>query len=277
MDLSFFVGTRLGVIAQRARELRMLTSLALRSPEELGNFANNMMTDMLLERLCRSGATFIDVGAHVGSVIDGVRRHSRPGKIIAFEAVPAKAEALRSKFPDVEVHGCAVGDADGLLPFFVDVKNPGYSSLFQDGTRGGQFQEISVPVRRLDDLIDDKDVDLIKIDVEGAELGVLRGAGSLMKRSRPTISFESGPEELGGHSKSAMWAWLDAAEYAILIPNRLAHYDVGLSHDTFLDSHMYPRRTTHYFAVARERRAEIRARARAILKLDRDLETGSSV
>ena len=47
---------------------------------------------------------------------------------------------------------------------------------------------IKVPLRRLDALISSDDVDVIEIDVEGAELGVFRGGDALIKRSRPTLT-----------------------------------------------------------------------------------------
>jgi hypothetical protein len=127
-----------------------------------------------------------------------------------------------------------------------------------------QLQEITVPVRRLDDLVGEASVDVIKIDVEGAELGVMRGGEAVIARDQPTILFESGPTEVGGYSKSAMWEWLNKAGYAVLVPNRVAHNDPGLSRDGFIEAHLYPRRTTNYFAVARARRDEIQSRVRQI-------------
>jgi len=267
MDRSVLVGKRSGALAQRLREHAELLTTALRSPENLGTFGNDLIARTLLERLCQPGGVFLDVGAHIGSVIDGVRRYSKPAKVIAVEAIPAKVTALRAKFPDVEIHGCAVGDADGELPFFIDPAHSGYSSLFQREGAAARLQEIVVPIRRLDDLLGTESPDVVKIDVEGAELAVLRGAAAVIRRARPTIMFESGPEEMGDFTKAAMWEWLDAAGYAVLIPNRVAHQDPGLSREGFLEAHLYPFRTTNYFAVARDRRDEIMLRARDILGL----------
>ena len=266
MDRSILVGTRLGVMAQRVRKQIELVRTA-GQPERLGTYGNDLIAQCLLEALCLPDKAFVDVGAHIGSIIDSVARQSRPSAIIAFEAIPDKAEVLRRRFPNAIVHSCAVGEEDGELPFFIDVRHSGYSSLYPS-KQGGQLQEIRVPVRRLSDLVGDQTVDVIKIDVEGAELAVLRGAETLIARDRPTILFESGPEEVGGYSKVALWEWLDRAGYAVLLPNRVAHKDPGLSCDGFVEAHLYPRRTTNYFAVARDRRQEIRTRARLIQKLD---------
>ena len=80
--------------------------------------------------------------------------------------------------------------------------------------------------------------------------------------------FESGPSvnhELD-NAKEALWQQLAGQSYAVLIPNRVAHNDPGLSQNGFVESHLYPRRTTNYFAIPNERRIEIRDRARKIQK-----------
>jgi hypothetical protein len=81
--------------------------------------------------------------------------------------------------------------------------------------------------------------------------------------------FESGPPAENGlaYTKDALWQWFADRDYAVVVPNRVAHDDPGLSRDGFVESHLYPRRTTDYFAVAKERRAEVRERARAILNV----------
>lgn len=255
------------MMAQRVREHINLWRTVRKNPENLGNYSNDMIAQQLLEALCLPGKAFVDVGAHIGSVVAGVAHNSRPSKIIAIEAVPTKAEALRRRFPQVEVHSCAVGEKNCEMPFFVNLQRSGYSSLYPNSERG-DLQEIRVPIRRLDDVVGDESVDVVKIDVEGAELAVLRGGAALLERDSPTIMFESGPEEVAGFSKAAIWEWLNDADYAVLLPNRVAHIDPGLSCSGFLEAHLYPRRTTNYFAVARSRRDEIRGRARMIQKLD---------
>lgn len=262
------VNTPLGMLAQGLRDRLSLYCAVGGSLESLGTMANDSIARHLLERLCADGLTFLDVGAHIGSVIDGVRRKSRPGQIVAFEAIPAKVDALRRRFPQTVVHSTAVGDASGEISFFIDEKRSGYSSLDPVlASRSPSVREITVPISTLDSLVPPTGVDLIKIDVEGAELGVLRGAEAIFAASRPTVMFESGAEEMEPFPKAAMWDWFDTHDYCVVQPNRLAHNDDGMGRETFLESHLYPRRTTNYFGVARERRQEMRDRARRILGL----------
>ncbi|HEY1890645.1 MAG TPA: hypothetical protein VGG63_09565 [Steroidobacteraceae bacterium] len=118
---------------------------------------------------------------------------------------------------------------------------------------------------------------MLRIDAEGAELGVLPGAESAMSRGRPLIAFQSRPNlqdhsnpqanERANEDKARIWDWFAKRDYAVCAPDRVAHYDDGMALNTFLDSHLYPRRTTHYIAIPREKRLEVRGAARALLGL----------
>jgi FkbM family methyltransferase len=255
------VGSPIGTFALKGRELirRLGTPV-----EMLGCLANDQITDVLVTRLCSPRKTFLDVGAHIGSVLGEVLRHSPSVKVQAFEAMPEKAERLRRKFPKIVVHECAVGDAEGSAAFFVDDRNSGYSSLAK---KSADVREIRVSVKTLDALVDDHDVDVIKIDVEGAELGVLKGALRLIARCRPVLMFESGPEQVLGFTKPDMWEFLQSQSYGIYLPNRVAHTACAMTLESFVESHFHPRRTTNYFAMPVERTEEVRTKARQVLGL----------
>jgi FkbM family methyltransferase len=263
----WLVGTRLGRLALSVRESVALAAAAITRAEAVGTLANDHLASFLVVRLCRPQTTFIDVGAHIGSVIAEVTAHCPAARIIAVEAIPEKADRLRRRFPKVEVHACAVGEAVGEASFFIDTRRSGYSSLGRPADKTG-VREFRVHVRALDGL-GAANVDVIKIDVEGAELGVLRGGDRVITGDRPTVMFESGPPAENGlaYTKDALWQWFADRDYAVLVPNRVAHDDPGLSREGFAESHLYPRRTTNYFAVAAERRIELRDRARAILNI----------
>lgn len=220
-----------------------------------GTTLNDQLAVTLLADLCRPNETFLDIGAHIGSVIAEVRHTCPQAKIIAFEAIDGKADWLKRKFPSVIVHSCALGDQEGEVSFFVDVNASGCSSLENKGDN----LEIRVPMRLLDNLV--REAHAIKIDVEGAELGVLRGGERLIGKCRPIIMFESGPGNSLGYTKEAIFDWLSDRNYGLFAPNRVAGTGGPMSLDGFLDSHEYPRRTTNYFALPMERFAEIRERA----------------
>jgi FkbM family methyltransferase len=233
----------------------------------VGTVANDQLSEFLVTKLCKSGKTFLDVGAHIGSIIASVSQHDRSITIIAFEAIPEKVVSLRRKFPGVVIHGCAVGDREGTVAFFIDTERSGYSSLGK--SQSARVREIVVPMKRLDDLVTAKTVDVIKIDVEGAELGVLRGATRIVSENRPVIMFESAPGDQNrlGYTKEDLWEFLARLGYVTVVPNRVAHNDAGLSCEGFIESHLYPRRTTNYFGIPQERRIETRDRARELLRI----------
>jgi len=252
------VGTAIGRAVINLRD----TIEILRTPRvALGTVVNDQLASSLMACLVRPGETFVDVGAHIGSVIAEVRFRCPSARIIAFEAIPEKVENLVRKFPDVKIHACALSDDEGETTFYVDLKQSGYSSLAE---RDGESRQITVPKWRLDTMLPDTDVHMIKIDVEGAELGVLRGATKLITRCRPIIMFESGPGDCLGYTKEQMFDWFSLHDYGLIAPNRIANTGGFMTLDGFLDSHEYPRRTTNYFAIPIERFQTVRAQAQAL-------------
>jgi len=115
----------------------------------------------------------LDLGSNIGSSIAFFKRQYPNAKIIGFEPHPILFKVLqenikRNKFEDVELHNCAVGDKEGHLPFYVS-ENPGSMKSSMRADRGGN-KEINVPVQKASELVSKFDhIDLIKIDVEGAE------------------------------------------------------------------------------------------------------------
>lgn len=263
--LNTWVGRALLYSRDRISTLRA----ALFAPDMVSMVANDQLATNLVTTLIQSNKIFIDVGAHIGSIISEVVYNNPSASIIAVEAIPDKSNNLRRKFPFIEVHNTAVGDFVGEVSFFINTRLSGYSTLGKPSWDSKFTKEIKVQVTRLDDLVTLNNIDVIKIDVEGAELGVLRGSTGILRRCRPIIMFESAPEQENdlGYTKVAMHQFLTSHDYVILIPNRVAHNDPGLTQEGFIESHLYPRRTTNYFAIPRERRIEVRDRARSILKI----------
>ena len=254
----WLVGTRFGRWLSVVRDIISL----LRAPRvALGAIVNDQLAPSLLARLCRPNDVFVDVGAHIGQVIAAVRHNCPNARIVAFEAMPEKVAWLIRKFPTVTIHCCALSDQPGEAEFFVNLSQSGYSSLAE---QQGKVRRITVAMERMDELLDR--ADLIKIDVEGAELGVLRGAVRLIEECQPLIMFESGPGDVLGFTKEGMFSFFSERGYGLLSPDRLAHTGSVMTLDVFLDSHEYPRRTTNYFAVPLSRLEEVRSRAASILQ-----------
>lgn len=258
--------TKLGHLLLESRDKISVIKAALKNEESIGTLSNDILSTKLITNICLPGKVFIDIGSHIGSIISEVKAHNKEVSIIGVEAIPEKVSNLRRSFPSVRFFECALGEKTGEATFYINEKASGYSSLLNpNDSSSDSIREITVSVQKLDNLSKFQDVDAIKIDVEGAELGVILGGKETIKNNKPIIMFESAPGDL--KNKEAIWDIFTSLEYGIHLPNRLAHNDRPLSKESFLDSHIYPRFTTNYFAVPFEKRSEYRHRAREILSV----------
>lgn len=152
-------------------------------------------TVAIMARVLHPDSNCIDVGCDQGSILTHMLRLAPAGKHCAFEPRPVAAQALRAAFPSVTLFEIALADFAGESTFQHVVTNPGYSGLRRrDYPRPDETVEtLRVRVDRLDRLIPDHHrIDFVKIDVEGAELLVLRGAEHTLRRERPVVVFEHG-------------------------------------------------------------------------------------
>lgn len=203
---------------------RMLASLSRRTgrPELLATFDTNARRDLrdelairpILAATLRSASTFVDVGANVGRWTAEAVRCAPAGRHMAFEPSPAVMETLRRRFPQVDVRAVALADEGGTADFCYFERMPGWSGLRQRpevDPRVGHPTWITVALSRLDDEIGDLSPALIKIDVEGNELAVLRGGAATIARTRPVVVFEheGSASRLYGHASKDVWAFFD--------------------------------------------------------------------
>jgi FkbM family methyltransferase len=149
----------------------------------------------LLKRLAHPGAVVLDVGANVGIVTLPMARVVGPtGSVHAFEPHPAVRSRLKrnvalNNLSNVTICGDAIGSAPGRATLYGNVTgNDGAGSLAPAPTLRETF---TVEVRTLDSYTANlAKVDLIKIDVEGADYGVLEGARATIERWHPAIYIE---------------------------------------------------------------------------------------
>lgn len=137
----------------------------------------------------------IDVGANTGYYSVLLGRLARRGRVHAFEPIPLNyhllcANLLVNGLANVTASCCAIGDADGEADFFV-AADSAYSSLRHTGRRPN-MATMPVTLRTLDGYCNEHEiegVDFIKVDVEGAEERVLKGACQVLseKTRRPRL------------------------------------------------------------------------------------------
>lgn len=145
----------------------------------------------------RPGWTVIDVGANIGAYSLWAGIHMGRGQIWAFEPVPHTFGYLQlniyrnyRSFPslDVIIHQCALAEADRALPMVTSAQSTGWSRLVGEEEKVAHKEKvIFVEAKPLDALVSDIRVDLMKIDVEGAELRVLQGSKRVLSRARRVV------------------------------------------------------------------------------------------
>jgi hypothetical protein len=145
----------------------------------------------VFHHLCHADTVFVDVGANFGyfSVLAANLISNRgSGRVFAFEPNPKLAELLcrnveiNWSIAPVTFHQAAVADAAGEVPLYVPKGHGANASL--SAPDDVESIAVTVPAVRLDDALPgDLAIDFMKIDVEGHELSVLRGARAVISRS----------------------------------------------------------------------------------------------
>lgn len=143
----------------------------------------------VLKRLLRSGSRMVEVGSNIGvHTIAAAARVGPGGRVFAFEAHPRTFSLLTSTvlangFSDrVLLHQAAAADTDGSLPFSAETTYASGAHLVRAGIRPGGAEVLEVPAIRLDTALADQfgKIDVLRMDTEGAEPLILRGARNLI-------------------------------------------------------------------------------------------------
>lgn len=150
-------------------------------------------TIAVMRRVLRPGDIGVDVGAFEGAFLRHMMRLAPGVKHYAFEPNPDQFAKLTARFPGMNVLPFAIGAEPGTATFHCMVEHPALSGLSARDLAGEEQCEIKVKVETLDRVLPaDAAVRLVKVDVEGAELGVFRGGTETLRRKRPYVLFECG-------------------------------------------------------------------------------------
>jgi FkbM family methyltransferase len=147
----------------------------------------------------RPGGVFYDIGANVGFFsLLAARRVGPGGAVYAIEPVRENADAIRrnaglNDFAHVQVFDVAIDEAKRTGELFVTKWDGGSSLSTAAVAPADALEQRAVDVVSLDELVESRRLrppTLVKIDVEGAELGALRGMQDTLRRHRPIVVFE---------------------------------------------------------------------------------------
>lgn len=135
-------------------------------------------------------------GAHKGEFLDYFAKQAPQGKHLAFEPIPQFYTDLKRFWENrVVVYPFALSDTSGRSEFQWVKNAPAYSGLKRRkyAVSNPEIETIDVEMKRLDDFQKpERPIRFIKIDVEGAEFLVLKGANEVLKKDRPFVLFEFG-------------------------------------------------------------------------------------
>lgn len=145
----------------------------------------------------------MDIGANIGLFSIALGLSAGPkGRVIAIEPLPDNVRRLTENAEmnglcNVQVHQCAVGERTGRAMLKL-ADDPAYASTVDVAEHRGTGETISVEQKTLDQIWREEGepkVDVVKLDVEGGELGVLRGGESLFKSCKPVLLVEANTTE----------------------------------------------------------------------------------
>jgi FkbM family methyltransferase len=167
----------------------------------IGGFYESIELD-LFERLAEASRTIVDVGANIGIyACVGAAHLPADGHLIAFEPVPANLELLHHNLAEnglssqVTAEPLALSDKAGDTVIHLAPSSGNHSLAAR--VAGDSGTSLPVRVTTLDEYVGtDRQIDLLKIDVEGYDGYVLRGASRVLREHRPTLLVEFVPTHL---------------------------------------------------------------------------------
>ena len=155
-------------------------------------------------RFLKKGSVFVDVGTNIGFFsLLASRIVSEEGKVFSFEPIPhcvrqlEKSISINKNIHNIKIFPFACSAEEGSSKIYLHPGNIGGSSLSDTIGKSEASvprQELDVRVVQMDSILgEEAHIDVIKIDVEGMEYDVLRGAQNILKKYRPVLVVEYSP------------------------------------------------------------------------------------
>ncbi|PIP91651.1 MAG: hypothetical protein COW01_01610 [Bdellovibrionales bacterium CG12_big_fil_rev_8_21_14_0_65_38_15] len=193
------------------------TEVVGRSIEVLGVY--ELAQTEILRRSLKFAKSFIDIGANIGYfTLAALGSKNFDGKILSFEPHPSVIERLKenvrlqNKNNNVEIYDFALSESEGSSMLYIPEDfshNEGIATLEKPL---GKHREIMIKHKRLDELIPDNDELILKIDTEGHEFSVLKGAAKLFEKGSVKAVFF---EEFSHPSKASSFEFLKSFGFKV--------------------------------------------------------------
>ncbi|MDX1652802.1 MAG: FkbM family methyltransferase [Brumimicrobium sp.] len=220
------------------------------------NLKYDRLTGKIIKEHIEAGYNCVDVGCHKGEILEMLLKHAPNGVHYAFEPLPDFFSELRQKFGRrAHIFPFALSDKSGQTEFHFVKNDPAYSGIQERSykSEAPDIERIKVQMKTLDEVIpDDLKIDFIKIDVEGGEFNVLKGATRILNNHQPMLIFEFGmgasdyydvdPEEFFG--------FLSDMNYHIFTLESFTKEEKSLSKEEF--EKVYAENSDYYFVAVQK-------------------------
>ena len=178
------------------------------------------LTLQIMQIVLEEDSSFVDVGCHKGELLDEALKLAPKGKHYAFEPIPDLFHSLQKTHGHLAIiKNVALGEKRGHTTFQHVKTNPAYSGIKKRSyPKEEVIEEIEVELDTMDHQLRTAErINLIKIDVEGGEMGVLKGAKKTLNKWSPVIVFEHGlgASEYYGTTPEEMWEFLNENDYCV--------------------------------------------------------------
>lgn len=222
------------------------------------NHKYDIQTQKIIKRILKENGNAVDVGCHVGEIMDLMYTASPQGHHFGFEPIPSYASFLKEKYANknnVHIFHLALSEKEGKTTFNYVKSNPAYSGIkARKFDRASEKVEvIEVDLARLDDILPKNlPINLIKIDVEGAEMLVLRGARKTIDTFHPVVIFEHGlgGADVYGFNPIDVYSFFDGLNMNVSTMSKYLKSRPALTQTEFSD-HFYQRKDYYYIAYPR--------------------------
>lgn len=215
------------------------------------NLRYDRLTGIILKKCLHPNSNCIDVGSHKGELLQEMLRLAPEGQHYAFEPLPHLYVDLKNRFGDLAtVLPFALSSHSGSARFQFVKGMPAYSGLRRRSYEGKspEIEEIEVEKRTLDEVLPSSYcIDFMKIDVEGAEMDVLKGAKAAIRRSQPILLFECGlgANDHYGYDASKVFEVLGSLDLVLNTLDQWIHDADPLNYEDF--NHLYTHQAEYYF------------------------------
>jgi FkbM family methyltransferase len=172
--------------------------------------------------LLKDNALIVDVGASLGQYTRTICQAVSSSDLYAIEADPIRVEQLERNCQEwaqgstnkIVVLHMALTDRTGDVPYFVTNSDVSGGLTPHATPRPVEWEEITIPSSTLDELFPERSPDFIKIDVEGAELSVLRGAVRILAQDKTIFLIELHDWPSDSHGADRVRKLMRSAGYA---------------------------------------------------------------